>query len=178
MQHVKCWSNVSWAEIKYPRKCVSLKCAQICLHCCEWAFLICLDNPYAWQVWYIKKLIKQYDHYTGAPCAGDKRPLLKCAALSHNIMPQISQVLRQCAMGIVMTVPRGSRWVGSALQWMTSARPPLACRGEEKGAGGGIDGSHTVVTQRLELSAILLSKFTLECAFVSQTFSHRNSNTF
>ena len=32
-----------------------------------------------------KKLIRKHDHYTSAPCAGDKRPL-KCAVVSHNTM--------------------------------------------------------------------------------------------
>jgi hypothetical protein len=35
-------------------------------------------------VWYITKLIKQHDFYTGAPCAGDNKRPLKCAVLSHN----------------------------------------------------------------------------------------------
>ena len=37
-------------------------------------------------MWHIKKLIKQHDHYTGAPCAGDIKRTLKCAVLStqHN----------------------------------------------------------------------------------------------
>ena len=32
------------------------------------------------QVWHIK----QHEHYTGAPCAGDKKRPLKCVVLSHN----------------------------------------------------------------------------------------------
>ena len=36
--------------------------AQICLHTCSWAFLLCLDNPSTGQVWHNKKLIKQHDH--------------------------------------------------------------------------------------------------------------------
>ena len=45
-------------------------------------------------------LIKQHDHYTGAPCAGDKATL-KCAVLSHNTMPQMSQVLREHVIGML-----------------------------------------------------------------------------
>ena len=40
------------------------------------------DNPSTCQVWHIKNLIKQRDHYTGAPCAVEKRPLLKCVVVS------------------------------------------------------------------------------------------------
>ncbi|CDQ60446.1 unnamed protein product [Oncorhynchus mykiss] len=40
----------------------------------KWNTLICVCVCVC--VWHIKKLIKQHDHYTGAPCAGDiKRPL-------------------------------------------------------------------------------------------------------
>ena len=49
-------------------------------------------------MWHIKKLIKQYDHYTGAPCAGDNKRLLKCLVLLHNTMPHTSQVLRELAI--------------------------------------------------------------------------------
>ena len=52
-------------------------------------------------MWHIKKLIKQHDHYTGAPCAGDNKRPLKCAVLSHNTMPQMSQVLRERAIGML-----------------------------------------------------------------------------
>ena len=62
-QHVKCWSQVSWAEIKDPemflthKKLILLKCrAQICLHPCQWAFLLWQCNPFIWHVWHIKKL--------------------------------------------------------------------------------------------------------------------------
>jgi hypothetical protein len=44
-------------------------------------------------VWHIKKLIKEHDHYTGAP--------LKCAVLSHNTMPKMSQVLREYGIGML-----------------------------------------------------------------------------
>ncbi|XP_071200971.1 CTD small phosphatase-like protein 2-A isoform X3 [Salvelinus alpinus] len=47
------------------------------------------DNPSTGQVWHIKKLIKQHDHYTGAPCAGD------------NNRPQMSQVLKERAIGML-----------------------------------------------------------------------------
>jgi hypothetical protein len=40
-------------------------------------------------MWHIKKLIKQHDHYTGAPCVGD------------NKIPQMSQVLRECAIDML-----------------------------------------------------------------------------
>ena len=42
-------------------------------------------------MWYIKKLIKQPDHYTGAPCAMDnKRTNLKCAVVLHNNATDVS----------------------------------------------------------------------------------------
>ena len=46
-------------------------------------FLLCQDNPSTGQVWHIKKLMKQHDHYTGALCAGDNKRPLKCAVLSQ-----------------------------------------------------------------------------------------------
>jgi hypothetical protein len=36
------------------------------------------------------KLIKQQDHYTGAPCAGDNKRPLNFLQLCHNTMPQSS----------------------------------------------------------------------------------------
>ena len=55
-------------------------------------------------MWHIKKLIKQHDHYIGAPCAEDIfLGHFKCAVLSHNTMPQMSQVLRECAIGMLNT---------------------------------------------------------------------------
>ena len=44
---------------------------------CLWIFLLCQDNPSTWQVWHIK----QHDHYTGEPCAGDNKRPLKCAVV-------------------------------------------------------------------------------------------------
>ena len=41
-------------------------------------------------------LTKQHNHYTGVPCA-----TLKCAVLSYNTMPQTSQVLRECTIGLL-----------------------------------------------------------------------------
>ena len=71
---VKCWSHEMFHTHK---KLISLKCcAQLCLHPYWWAFLLCQDNSSTWQVWHINKLIKQHDHYTGAPCAGDNKSLL------------------------------------------------------------------------------------------------------
>ena len=59
------------------KKLISIKwCAQMCLHPCYWAFLLCQDNPSIWQVWHIKKLSKQNDHCTGAPYSGDNKRLL------------------------------------------------------------------------------------------------------
>ena len=40
------------------------------------------------------KKLHKHDHYTGAPCAGDNKRPLKCAVLSHNTMPQMSEVLK------------------------------------------------------------------------------------
>jgi hypothetical protein len=34
-------------------------------------------------VWHIKRLIKQHDHYTGAPCAADNKRQLKYAVVSQ-----------------------------------------------------------------------------------------------
>jgi hypothetical protein len=46
-------------------------------------------------------MIKQHDHFKDAPCAGDnKKATLKCAVLSHNTMPQMSQVLMGHAIGM------------------------------------------------------------------------------
>jgi hypothetical protein len=39
---------------------------------------------------HIKKLIKQHDHYTGAPCAGGTKRPLKCAVLSQHIATDVS----------------------------------------------------------------------------------------
>ena len=45
--------------------------------------------------------VKLHDHFISAPCAGyNKRPL-KYVVLSHNIMPQMSQVLRERAIGML-----------------------------------------------------------------------------
>jgi hypothetical protein len=54
-------------------------------------------------MWHSKKLIKQRDHYTGALCAGDKNIYIsqKCAVLSYSTMPQMSQVLREHAIGML-----------------------------------------------------------------------------
>ena len=52
-------------------------------------------------MWDIKKLIKQYDNYTGAPCAGDNNRPLYCAVLLQNTMPYMSQVLRERAIGML-----------------------------------------------------------------------------
>jgi hypothetical protein len=50
----------------------------------------------------IKKLNKQHDHYTGAPCAGGTlKGHTKCYVLTHNTMPQMSQVLREHAIGML-----------------------------------------------------------------------------
>jgi hypothetical protein len=80
-----CWSHVSWAEIKDPRNVPHARKAY-----------------FSQILWHIKKLIQQHDHYTGA---GDiKRPqttATKCAVLSHNRMPQMSQVLRERAIGML-----------------------------------------------------------------------------
>ena len=45
---------------------------------------------------HIKKLIKQHDHYTGAPCVGDNKSPLKCAVLSHNNATDISSFEGVC----------------------------------------------------------------------------------
>ena len=51
---------------------------------------------------HINKRIK--NNYTGAPCAGgQQKATLKCAVLSHNTMPQMSQVLRERAIGMLTT---------------------------------------------------------------------------
>ena len=62
MQHVKCWSHASWAEIKdlrkflYAQKSLFLShfVQAFFLHPCLWAFLLCHDNPSTWQMWHIK----------------------------------------------------------------------------------------------------------------------------
>ena len=115
-------------------KKVSLKCcAQICLHPCQWAFLLCQDNPSTWQVWYIKWLIKQHDHYTCAPCAGENKRPLKCAVLSHNKMPQMSQVLRERAIG-VLTAGMSTRAVAREFKAQFSTISHLQCRFIEFGS--------------------------------------------
>ena len=50
------------------------------------------------------KLIKLHAHYTGAPCVGDSKSTLKWAVLSHNPMPQMCQVLREHATGMLTAV--------------------------------------------------------------------------
>ena len=67
-----CWSHVSRAEIKTNVSyTTSLKC---CVQMFEHlSFAKIIHSP---EVWHIKKLIKQHDHYKSEPCAGDnKRPL-------------------------------------------------------------------------------------------------------
>ena len=39
----------------------------------RWIINIQKGNRYTWQVCHIKKLIKQHDHYTDAPCAEDNK---------------------------------------------------------------------------------------------------------
>jgi hypothetical protein len=54
------------------------------------------DNPSTWQMWHIKKLITQHDHYTGAHCAGDNKRPLKCADLSQHNVTDISSFEGAC----------------------------------------------------------------------------------
>jgi hypothetical protein len=51
--------------------------------------------PYLSGGWIINKLIKQHDHYTGAPCAGDNKKPLKCAVVYRCLK------LRKHAIGIL-----------------------------------------------------------------------------
>jgi hypothetical protein len=43
-------------------------------------------------------MIKQHDNYTAASCAGDNKTNLQSPGLSHNTMPQMTQVLREHAI--------------------------------------------------------------------------------
>ncbi len=46
-------------------------------------------------------LIKYYEYCSGPPVAGHNRATLKCSMLSHNSNPQILQVFKVCANGIL-----------------------------------------------------------------------------
>ena len=85
------------------KKLISPKwCAEICLPGCWQAFLLCQDSPSTWQVWNIKK-IKQHDHYTSTPCAGDNKRPLFAVFLSHKTMLYMFQVLRKRAIDLLTT---------------------------------------------------------------------------
>jgi hypothetical protein len=83
-------ATCKWAEIKDPRIVPYAQNTYFSQMLCTnlftslLAFLLYQDNPSTWQVWHIKKLIKQHDHYSGVPCAGDnKRPM--CSFVTqHN----------------------------------------------------------------------------------------------
>ena len=57
-------------------------------------FWLCQDNPSTWQVLHVKKLITGWSLHR-CTCT------LKCAVLSHNTMTQMSQVLREHAVGML-----------------------------------------------------------------------------
>jgi hypothetical protein len=61
------------------------------------------------------------NHYTGAPCAGDNKRPLKYPVLSHNTMPQMSQVLRECAI-VMLTDGMSTRTVGREFNVLISLR--------------------------------------------------------
>jgi hypothetical protein len=84
-------------------------------------------------VWHIKKLIKQHDHYTDATGAGDNKRPLKCALLSHNRMPQMPQVLRECAISM-LTAGMSTRAVAKRLSVHFSTISHLQHRFKEFGS--------------------------------------------
>ncbi len=59
---------------------------------------LCWDIPSTSQVWHIKMLIRQHDYCTGVPKAGHNKRTL----LSHSTMQQMSQVLRERAIGMLI----------------------------------------------------------------------------
>ena len=76
------------------KKLISQKCSpQICLYSCWWSFLFCQDNLSTRQVWHIKKLIKQHNHYTCAPCAGDSK---MCSFVTQHNATDVSSFEAVC----------------------------------------------------------------------------------
>ncbi len=63
--------HFSWAELKDLRLFLCTQMAYfsqiLFTNLCQWALLLCRDNPSISQVWYIKMLIRQHDYCTGVP---------------------------------------------------------------------------------------------------------------
>jgi hypothetical protein len=78
------------------------------------------DNPSPWQVWHIKKLIKQHDHYTGAPCAGNNKRPLSNVQLCHTTQCHRCLKLRARAIGM--------QTAGASFRASNTSNWPHKCR--------------------------------------------------
>ena len=59
-------------------------CAQICLHPCSWAFLLCQDNPSTWQLWHswLNRIIIRQVHLVMGTMKGHSK--MCCFVTQHN----------------------------------------------------------------------------------------------
>ena len=106
-QHVKCWSNVSWAEIKDPRNVPKSLFLSNVVHKCVYipvsehlSFAKIIHAPNRCSI-SKSRLNNMIIRHRCTLCWGQLKATLKCGVLSHNTMPLMSQVLGEHEIGML-----------------------------------------------------------------------------